>query len=56
MFVPLHAIALDRSIEHRLLTVVHRDDATQPALADDPRFAIYTPMTERRLASHSSRA
>lgn len=52
MFVPLHVIALDRSIEHRLLTIAHRDDATQ--LADDPRFAVYTPMTERRLAGHSN--
>jgi hypothetical protein len=54
IFVPLHAIALDRSVELRLLAIVHPEDAARHQLAEDSRFAVYTPMTERRLATRSS--
>jgi len=49
-FVTLTAVALDRSVERRLLTIAHQQDIERLGLADDPRCAVYTPMTERRLA------
>lgn len=50
LFVPLTAVALDRSVPQRLLTVAHQQDTAQPPLANDARFAVYAPMTRRQVS------
>lgn len=52
VFARLTVMALDRSVEHRLLTIAHHEDAGQPGVANDSRFAVYMAMTERRLAGN----